>query len=94
MKFLFVGAKGRMEMEKVPKAGFSIVGLWISGFDRFNKFKNILLPIKLLISLLQSLFILKRFFMTVCEDISPLRNGVNGIQLKQHIFSTILFKKK
>ena len=61
MKFLFVGAKGRMEMEKVPKAGFSIVGLWISGFDRFNKFKNILLPIKLLISLLQSLFILKRF---------------------------------
>ena len=31
---LFVGAKGKMEMEKVPKAGFQIKGLWISGFQR------------------------------------------------------------
>jgi UDP-N-acetylglucosamine--N-acetylmuramyl-(pentapeptide) pyrophosphoryl-undecaprenol N-acetylglucosamine transferase len=38
MKFLFVGAKGKMEMEKVPAAGFSIVGLWISGFHRNQKF--------------------------------------------------------
>ncbi|MBQ1970451.1 MAG: UDP-N-acetylglucosamine--N-acetylmuramyl-(pentapeptide) pyrophosphoryl-undecaprenol N-acetylglucosamine transferase, partial [Paludibacteraceae bacterium] len=39
-EFLFVGAEGRMEMEKVPAAGYEIVGLPISGFDRSNIFKN------------------------------------------------------
>ncbi len=33
-KFLFVGAKDRMEMEKVPQAGYKIKGLWISGIQR------------------------------------------------------------
>jgi len=33
-ELLFVGAKGKLEMEKVPKAGYSIEGLWISGFHR------------------------------------------------------------
>ena len=36
----FVGAAGRMEMEKVPKAGFPIDGLWISGFQRKSSLKN------------------------------------------------------
>ncbi|MEG1617647.1 MAG: undecaprenyldiphospho-muramoylpentapeptide beta-N-acetylglucosaminyltransferase [Bacteroidales bacterium] len=40
-EFLFVGAKGRMEMEKVPAAGYKIVGLPVRGFDRKNLFKNI-----------------------------------------------------
>ena len=61
IKFLFVGAMGRMEMERVPKSGYSIVGLWISGFNRVNMLKNILLPIKVLISILHSFFILKKF---------------------------------
>jgi UDP-N-acetylglucosamine--N-acetylmuramyl-(pentapeptide) pyrophosphoryl-undecaprenol N-acetylglucosamine transferase len=43
---LFVGAKGRMEMEKVPAAGYPIEGLWISGFQRKLSFSNFLFPVK------------------------------------------------
>lgn len=46
-ELLFVGALGRMEMERVPKEGFKIVGLDIAGFNRSNLFKNISLPYKL-----------------------------------------------
>jgi len=48
---LFVGAKGKIEMEKVPLAGYPIKGLWISGFHRQRKWRNILFPFKLLSSL-------------------------------------------
>ncbi len=58
--FLFVGASDRMEMQKVPDVGYDIEGLWISGFQRDNMFKNLLLPLKLLVSLLKSFFILKK----------------------------------
>ena len=40
-KILFVGAEGRMEMQRVPAAGYEIVGLPVQGFDRKNLFKNI-----------------------------------------------------
>ena len=50
---LFVGAKGKMEMEKVPQAGYSIVGLDIVGFDRSSLTKNIALPWKLIKSFWQ-----------------------------------------
>ena len=40
----FVGAKGRMEMEKVPMAGYQIKGLWISGLQRRLTIKNLLFP--------------------------------------------------
>ena len=43
-KFLFVGAKDRMEMEKVPQAGFKIEGLWISGIQRKLTLKNLMFP--------------------------------------------------
>ncbi|MEN9526049.1 MAG: undecaprenyldiphospho-muramoylpentapeptide beta-N-acetylglucosaminyltransferase, partial [Bacteroidota bacterium] len=45
--FQFVGANGKMEMEKVPQAGFAIEGLDIVGFDRKHFWKNINLPFKL-----------------------------------------------
>jgi UDP-N-acetylglucosamine--N-acetylmuramyl-(pentapeptide) pyrophosphoryl-undecaprenol N-acetylglucosamine transferase len=48
---LFVGANGRMEMEKVPNAGFQIKGLNIAGFNRKSPLKNILLPFKIINSL-------------------------------------------
>ena len=58
---LFVGAKGKMEMEKIPKAGFLIKGLWISGFQRSLSFKNLLFPLKLVLSIIQAFRILKKF---------------------------------
>lgn len=58
---LFVGAKDRMEMQKVPQAGYKIEGLWISGLQRSLTLKNALFPIKLLKSLLKSTRILKDF---------------------------------
>lgn len=60
--FLFVGAQDRMEMEKVPNAGYAIEGLWISGIQRklFSK-SNLLFPFKLISSLLKAKGIIKRF---------------------------------
>ncbi len=52
-QFLFVGAKGKMEMEKVPQAGYEIRGLDIAGFNRSSLIKNITLPFKILKSFLQ-----------------------------------------
>jgi UDP-N-acetylglucosamine--N-acetylmuramyl-(pentapeptide) pyrophosphoryl-undecaprenol N-acetylglucosamine transferase len=60
-EILFVGAKGKMEMEKVPQAGYPIEGLEIAGLNRSNIFKNILLPFKLWKSLRQSKKILRTF---------------------------------
>ncbi|MFN4083793.1 MAG: undecaprenyldiphospho-muramoylpentapeptide beta-N-acetylglucosaminyltransferase [Bacteroidia bacterium] len=61
VEILFVGAKGRMEMEKVPKAGYKIEGLWISGLQRSLTIKNILFPVKVVSSVWHSLQILKKF---------------------------------
>ena len=59
--FLFVGASDKMEMDKVPNEGFKIIGLWISGFHRGKILRNLLFPIKLIFSLVKSLFIIKKF---------------------------------
>lgn len=60
-EILFVGAKGKMEMEKVPQAGYQIEGLDIAGFNRSSLIKNIGLPMKLLKSFLQVKKIFKSF---------------------------------
>ena len=60
-EFLFVGASDKMEMQKVPQAGYPIVGLWISGFQRRLTFKNLLFPFKLIFSLLKSIQIVGAF---------------------------------
>jgi len=60
-EILFVGAKGKMEMEKVPLAGYRIEGLDIAGFNRSSLIKNIGLPFKLIKSLLQVCKIFKLF---------------------------------
>ncbi|MES2726053.1 MAG: undecaprenyldiphospho-muramoylpentapeptide beta-N-acetylglucosaminyltransferase [Bacteroidota bacterium] len=61
VEFLFVGASDRMEMEKVPKAGYKIEGLWISGLQRRITYKNILFPFKVVSSLWKSLSIIRKF---------------------------------
>ncbi len=58
---LFVGASGKMEMEKVPQAGYDIIGLTIAGFNRTHLLKNWNLPFKLLKSFFQVKSIFKKF---------------------------------
>ena len=60
-EIMFVGARDRMEMQKVPQEGFPIRGLWIAGFQRRLTLKNLLVPIKLMVSLIQSVFLIKSF---------------------------------
>ncbi len=60
-QLLFVGALGKMEMEKVPQEGFEIVGLDITGFDRSHLWKNLLLPYKVIKSRIMARRILKNF---------------------------------
>ncbi|MEP5339983.1 MAG: undecaprenyldiphospho-muramoylpentapeptide beta-N-acetylglucosaminyltransferase [Algibacter sp.] len=60
-EFLFVGAKDRMEMEKVPEAGYAIKGLWISGIQRKLTLKNLAFPFKLISSLWNAYKIVRSF---------------------------------
>lgn len=60
-EILFVGAEGRMEMTRVPEAGYKIIGLWISGLQRRLTFSNLLFPIKLLVSYFRALQIVSQF---------------------------------
>lgn len=61
IELLFVGARGKMEMEKVPQAGYEIRGITIAGLNRSSLIKNISLPFKLVRSFLQVGRILKDF---------------------------------
>ena len=60
-EFLFVGAQDKMEMQKVPQAGYAIKGLWIAGLQRKFTLQNLLFPVKLLSSLWKSRAIIKSF---------------------------------
>jgi UDP-N-acetylglucosamine--N-acetylmuramyl-(pentapeptide) pyrophosphoryl-undecaprenol N-acetylglucosamine transferase len=60
-EFLFVGAKDKMEMQKVPQAGYNIEGLWISGLQRKLTLQNAMFPFKLIDSLWKSRKIIKQF---------------------------------
>ncbi len=61
IELLFVGAKGKMEMEKVPQAGYRIEGIDIAGFNRSSLIKNMALPFKLVKSFIQVRTIIRRF---------------------------------
>ena len=60
-EFLFVGAKDKMEMQKVPQAGYAIKGLWISGIQRKLTLDNAMFPLKLLLSMWNSFRIINSF---------------------------------
>lgn len=60
-EILFVGAKGKMEMQKVPEAGYPIKGLWISGLQRKLTLDNLSFPFKVIDSLFKSRQIIRRF---------------------------------
>lgn len=61
VEFLFVGAKDKMEMTKVPEAGFQIEGLWISGIQRKLTLSNLMFPFKLMSSMLKARGLIKKF---------------------------------
>lgn len=60
-EFLFVGASDKMEMQKVPQAGYAIKGLWIAGLQRKLTLQNLMFPLKLVSSLITSRNIIKQF---------------------------------
>ena len=72
---MFVGAKGRLEMEKVPQAGYPIEGLWISGFQRKQLYKNLSFPFKVISSLYRSLKIINRFKPDVAIGVGGYASG-------------------
>jgi UDP-N-acetylglucosamine--N-acetylmuramyl-(pentapeptide) pyrophosphoryl-undecaprenol N-acetylglucosamine transferase len=72
---LFVGANGRMEMEKVPAAGYKIIGLDIQGFQRKELWKNILLPVKIIKSVLKARSVIKNFNPDVAVGVGGYASG-------------------
>lgn len=74
-KILFVGAEGRMEMQRVPAAGYEIKGLPIAGFDRKNIFKNISVLIKLFKSRIKARKIIKDFRPQVAVGVGGYASG-------------------
>ena len=72
---LFVGANGRMEMEKVPAAGFRIKGLNIAGFQRRWAFSNVLLPFKIIASLWKARAIVREFKPNVAIGVGGYASG-------------------
>ena len=74
-EILFVGANGRMEMEKVPAAGYQIVGLDIQGIQRGSVMKNLLLPFKLVNSIFKAIKIIKDFKPTAAVGVGGYASG-------------------
>ncbi len=60
-KILFVGTKGKIEERVVPKAGYKFASIWISGFVRSFDVKNLIFPFKVIVSLIQSFLLVKKF---------------------------------
>lgn len=74
-EILFIGAKNRMEMDRVPKAGYPIEGLWISGFKRELSIDNLSFPFKLLSSMIRARKIIKRFKPDVVIGVGGFASG-------------------
>jgi len=72
---LFIGAKDKMEMDKVPAAGFQIKGLWISGLQRKLTPGNLLFPVKVLHSLFKAIFIIQRFKADIAVGVGGFASG-------------------
>lgn len=75
VEILFVGAKGKLEMTKVPAAGYEIIGLNISGFQRSLSWKNLMFPFKLIASLWKSFQIVRKFKPDVAIGVGGYASG-------------------
>lgn len=74
-EFLFVGANDKMEMEKVPAAGYAIKGLWISGIQRKLTLKNLAFPFKLISSVWKAFDIVRKFKPTIAIGTGGFASG-------------------
>lgn len=74
-EILFVGANGKIEMEKVPKAGYTIEGLNVVGFQRSFSWKNFLFPFKLIGSMIKAMKIINRFKPDVAVGVGGYASG-------------------
>lgn len=74
-EILFVGAKGRMEMEKVPEAGYTIIGLKIQGIQRKLSLRNLVVPFRIIGSMLQARSILRDFKADVAVGVGGYASG-------------------
>ncbi len=106
VQILFVGAEGKMEMERVPKAGYDIIGLPVAGFQRSlnveNILKNLVFPFKLLKSLWKARQIIKKFKPDVVVGVGgyasgpilkvAMAQGVKGLIQEQNSFAGVTNK--
>jgi UDP-N-acetylglucosamine--N-acetylmuramyl-(pentapeptide) pyrophosphoryl-undecaprenol N-acetylglucosamine transferase len=60
-EFLFVGTKGKIEARVVPQRGYTLANIWISGFYRSLRMDNLLFPVKVVVSFVQSFFLMRKF---------------------------------
>lgn len=87
---LFVGALGRMEMEKVPAAGYKIEGLWISGLQRKLSIENLKLPFKLISSFVKAHKIISSFKPDVVVGVGGYASGVIMRAATQRVIPTLI----
>jgi UDP-N-acetylglucosamine--N-acetylmuramyl-(pentapeptide) pyrophosphoryl-undecaprenol N-acetylglucosamine transferase len=100
---LFVGAEGKMEMTRVPEAGYKIIGLWISGLQRKLTFSNLLFPIKVIVSYFRARQIVNEFKPQVVVGtggyasgpimIAATRKGVPTVIQEQNSFAGLANKQ-
>ena len=88
--FLFVGAKNKMEMEKVPQAGYVIKGLWISGIQRKLTIDNLSFPFKMLNSLWNASKIIKNFKPDIAIGTGGFASGPTLIMANRKGIPTLL----
>ncbi|MDR0815335.1 MAG: undecaprenyldiphospho-muramoylpentapeptide beta-N-acetylglucosaminyltransferase [Bacteroidales bacterium] len=74
-RILFVGARGRMEMEKVPAAGYKIIGLPVRGFDRKHLLRNFKVAYQLIVSVFKAISIVRRFSPNVVIGVGGYASG-------------------
>ncbi len=75
IEILFVGAKGKMEMEKVPAAGYKIIGLTVAGLQRRLTAKNLLFPFKLIAGMIQAKKVVREFKPDVAVGVGGYASG-------------------
>ena len=89
-KILFVGAEGRMEMEKVPAAGYNIIGLPVSGFDRKHLWRNVKVMSRLLKSMRLARTILKDFKPAIAIGVGGYASGPMLKEAQKQGFPTLI----